>query len=271
LKQFNNVLNNILEDVKHRVKNKHQSLEFEAVSEKNLKHRRKSLYQAIRSDEGVSIIAEIKPKSPSKGAIRKVEDGGSLANQLVEGGAVGISVLTEPSHFDGSLSLLKTVKDVVQTPVLAKDFFLYRKQIFGALTAGADAILLIVAINTLNSLVELIQLSKDYGIETLVEVHDEKDLEMIVESGVSPQLIGINNRDLRTFQTDLRVTEKLAPLVRELFGSEIVVVSESGISSGKDVIRLKKHGIDALLVGSAIMETNSPKKKVQELQEAGKR
>ena len=271
MKQFNNVLNTILEDVKQRVKSKQQSLEFETVSEKHLKRHRKSLYQAIRSEEGVSIIAEIKPKSPSKGALRKVEDGGSLAYQLVEGGAVGISVLTEPLHFDGSLSLLKTVKDVIQIPVLAKDFFLYRKQVFAALKAGADAILLIVTIHTKDSLAKLIQLSVDYGIETLVEVHDEKDLEKIVEAGVLPQLIGINNRDLRTLRIDLRVTEKLASFVRELFGSEVVVVSESGISSGKDVIRLKKHEIDAVLVGSAIMEVSSPKEKVQELREAGKR
>lgn len=271
MKQFNNVLNTILEDVKHRIKNNHLDLEFEAVTEKHLTRHRKSLYQAIRSEKGVSIIAEIKPKSPSKGMLRKVEDGGSLAHQLVEGGAVGISVLTEPSHFDGSLSLLKTVKDVVQTPVLAKDFFLYRKQMFAALKAGADAILLIAAIHTSESLAEFIRLSVDYGIEALVEVHDEEDLEKVVEARVSPRLIGINNRDLRTLQIDLSVTEKLVPFVRELFGSEVVVVSESGISSGKDVIRLKKHEVDAILVGSAIMEASSPREKVQELREAGNR
>ncbi len=271
MKQPNNVLNTILEDVKHRIKSNHLDLEFEAVSEKHLTGHRKSLYQAIRSEKGVSIIAEIKPKSPSKGALRKVKDGGSLAHRLVEGGAVGISVLTEPSHFGGSLSLLKAVKDVVQTPVLAKDFFLYRKQVFAALKAGADAILLIATIHKPASLAELIQLSADYGIEALVEVHDEKDLEKILEAGVLPRIIGINNRDLRTLRTDLSVTEKLASFVRELFGSEVLIVSESGISSGKDVIRLKKHEVDAVLVGSAIMEASSPKEKVQELREAGKR
>jgi indole-3-glycerol phosphate synthase len=204
---------------------------------------------AMRRTHGeLAVIAEVKRRSPSVGAIDLDVDPAARAGEYAAGGAAGISVLTEPDHFGGTLDDLVLARDAAgDVPVLRKDFILDERQIHAARVAGADAVLLIAALHGEQALAELIAEAEVLGLEALVEVHDEQELERTLAAGA--QLIGINSRDLTTFAVDLAVVERLAPQIH----AGRLVVAESGIRSVADAEFVRAAGVDAVLVGEALM------------------
>lgn len=209
------------------------------------------------------IVAEMKPRSPSRGVIRADFDPVSCAKAYFDGGAAAISVLTDHHFFGGGLDLLEIVRRVVPLPLLRKDFLLDRYQIDEARVAGADAILLIVAAFPSADAVAEIRCLRDrafeLGLDALVEAHDEREFDIALECGAD--LIGVNNRDLGTFEVDLEVSERLAGRARR----GVVVVAESGIFTADDVERLESSGVDAFLVGEALMREPNPGLALREL------
>lgn len=210
---------------------------------------------------GVRLIAEVKKASPSRGLLSNDFDPVRLAETYAENGAAAISVLTDP-RFQGEpehLAQIKASGASRRAPVLRKDFIFDPYQVYEARSVGADALLLIVSILGPKQLKELLALSMSLWMQCLVEVHDQGELETALEAGA--EIIGINNRDLRTFTTDLAVTEELAPLVPR--GK--IIVSESGINSKEDMVRLGALGVNAVLVGEALVTAPDVAGKVREL------
>ena len=199
------------------------------------------------TDEKLAIIAEIKKTSPSAGVISESFDPVVIAKNYERDGANAISVLTDSKFFQGSLEHLRNVRNTVSLPLLRKDFIWDRAQIAESAVNGADAILLIVAALTQDQLVRLLKGAQEFRLDALVEVHSLDELQRALEAGA--EIVGINNRDLTTFDVDLAVTEKLCREVPD----EIVLVSESGIKTPQDVARLRACGVDAILVGEALM------------------
>jgi indole-3-glycerol phosphate synthase len=193
------------------------------------------------------VIAEVKRRSPSRGEIRASFDPVACARAYSEGGAAAISVLTDETFFGGHLDYLAEVRGAAPMPLLRKDFVIDAYQIDEARVAGADAVLLIAAALGPDDLLALRERAEALGLCALVEVHDELELAVALDSGA--RVIGINNRDLRTFHTDLAVTERLAPRVPE----GVVVVAESGIFTRTDMARLAASGAHAFLVGESLM------------------
>ncbi len=206
-----------------------------------------SLRASLASADGVRVIAEIKRKSPSKGEIRRDFDPVAIARAYTAAGAAAISVLTDERYFGGSLATLEAVRAATPIALLRKDFVVDAYQIDEARVAGADAILLIVAALAPAELAAFAKHAAGLGLEALVEVHDSAELEIALASGAA--LIGINNRDLRTFETDLAVTERLAPRA----AGRALVVAESGILGPPDVARLARAGAHGYLVGESLM------------------
>ncbi len=205
------------------------------------------LFNKALRGPGVSLIAEVKKASPSKGLLCPDFDPTALARTYEKAGAAAVSVLTEKDHFQGSLDYLTAVKEAVRIPVLRKDFIFDPYQVYEAAAAGADALLLIVAILSDEQLKELLDLSTGLGLACLVEVHDEAEMARAAKAGAD--IIGINNRDLATFKVDMGVTKRLASLAP--VGT--VIVSESGIRTRDDILRLKEHGADAVLIGETLI------------------
>ncbi len=211
--------------------------------------------------DSIRLIAEVKKASPSRGVIRPDFNPVEIAMTYAENGASAVSVLTEPKYFQGSLGYLKDIKGTLadRLPVLRKDFILDPYQIYESRAYGADGLLLIVAILRPEKLGELLRLSHKLDMGCLVEVHNQAELEIAVGSGA--KIIGINNRDLRTFTVDLATTEHLRPLIPK----DRTVVSESGIKSRDDIDRLRNLGIDAVLVGEVLMSAPDIAAKMREL------
>lgn len=207
----------------------------------------------------IRIIAEIKKASPSKGVIREHFMPYEMAREYRIGGAIALSVLTEEKYFLGRLDYLISIKIYSNIPVLRKDFIFDDYQIWESRAAGADAILLIVAILGKQQLADLMGRSAELGMATLVEVHNEEEMETALD--VDAHIIGINNRDLKTFKTDLETTVRLAPYVPE----DKILVSESGISSFDDIAKLRKNGVNAFLIGEALIKERELVKKLKEL------
>jgi len=207
---------------------------------------------ALQQGEGkLALIAEIKKASPSAGVIVESFDPVAIARNYARAGVEAISVLTDERFFQGHLDYLQLVRDSVPQPLLRKDFILDPLQIMEAAAAGADAILLIVAALGQEKLVALLETAALYQLDALVEVHTLIELKRALET--EARIIGINNRDLTTFEVDLGVTEKLSEEVPE----EIVLVSESGIRTAEDLARIKACGVDAVLIGEALMRGQS--------------
>lgn len=200
-----------------------------------------------RKNRAMGLIAEVKKASPSKGLIRDDFEPVLLAEAYERAGADCISVLTDVDYFQGSNEYLKAVRKAVNVPLLRKDFTIDPKQIYEARLIGADAILLIAAILTTDQMKQYLKLAGDLGLDALVEVHDREELERALE--LDTQLIGINNRNLKTFVTDLGTTEELIQFIPE--GK--TVVSESGISTVKDMAYLQQVGAQAVLIGEHFM------------------
>jgi indole-3-glycerol phosphate synthase len=209
-------------------------------------------------------IAEVKRASPSAGIIAEEFDPLEVATRYYEAGAHCISVLTDERFFHGHLDYLALIHQHVPLPTLRKDFTLHEVQIYQAILAGADAVLLIVAALTDEALGRLLQISSKVGIDALVEVHNESELDRALQIGAD--FIGINNRNLATFEVDLATTELLAPKIPE----HCTVVSESGIRTVADVQRVANAGIDGVLVGEALMRAPEPQKLLRELQDAAR-
>jgi indole-3-glycerol phosphate synthase len=206
-----------------------------------------------------AVIAEVKKGSPSKGIIRADFDPLRIAATYAENGATCLSVLTDSRFFLGELSYIPAIRRIVNVPILRKDFIFDPYQIFEARVAGADAVLLIAAMLELSSMRELISQAGELGLDVLLEVHDERELESALETDCG--LIGINNRNLRTFETDLATTERLAGLVPK----ERLIVAESGINNREDVVRLSRAGARAFLIGESLMREPDVGAKLREL------
>jgi indole-3-glycerol phosphate synthase len=217
--------------------------------------------QALARAEPPAVIAEIKRRSPSKGLIRPDFDAVAIARAYAEGGAVALSVLTDERYFGGHLDFLRAVREAVALPLLRKDFVIDAYQIDEARAAGADAVLLIVAALVPEDLAALHSRAGARTLDALVEVHDEAELELALDVGA--RLIGVNNRDLRSFEVDLGVTERVA---RRLAGrDDVLLVAESGIFGPEDVARLARAGARAYLVGESLMRQPDVAKALGEL------
>ena len=206
-----------------------------------------------------ALIAEVKRASPSRGLLAAGFDPLHLAHTYQRNGAAAISVLTDERFFQGHLDYLKVIREQVALPLLRKDFLFDPYQVYEARAASADAVLLIVAMLSDGEMQSLHELTRVLGMEALVEVHDEEDLERALNLG--PRLVGVNNRDLRTFQLDLETTALLRPLVPP----DVTLVAESGIHTPVDVARLREIGADAMLVGESLVAAEDTESKVREL------
>jgi len=250
-----NILDKIIEHKKQEVmllQGRSQTIE------KNVGKNR-SLIKKLETAEHISIISEFKRSSPSKGIINTGIEPAKQAQAYERYGASAISVLTDKNFFQGSFEDLKAVREAVDLPILCKDFMIDSLQIDQASFYGADVILLIVAALDDVKLNELYQYSKDLGLEALVEVHNESELERALSIGA--QLVGVNNRDLKTFEVSVDVTERLASTVKK---AGAYLVSESGIHCSQDVIRVRDAGANAILVGEALMRSSDVQKSFSE-------
>lgn len=215
-------------------------------------------FKAALTGEGVKIIAEIKKASPSKGVIRENFDHLEIAGTYEKAGAAAISVLTDSKFFQGDIEYLSQARQVVEIPLLRKDFIIDEYQVVEARIYGADAILLIATVLKEDELKYLYELSRSLGMQVLVEVHDKKDLKKALNAGA--EIIGINNRDLKKFKTDIQTTVELAKLIPK----DKIVVSESGINSIEDIKMLRDGGANAFLIGEAFMREDDFGAKVKE-------
>lgn len=211
----------------------------------------------------IALIAEVKKASPSAGLIRPDFDPVRVARDYEAAGATCLSVLTDEKFFQGSLEYLRQIRQAVRLPLLRKDFMIDERQIAEAIEFGADAILLIAAILSDGQMKRLHRLATGAGLAVLVEVHDEKELARALS--LEPALVGINNRDLTTFKVDLGTTERLAKRLKERSKRAPLVVAESGIHGKADVDRLVGAGINAILVGEALMREGDVAGKVREM------
>ena len=208
---------------------------------------------------GVHIIAEIKRASPSKGIIRADLKPAVFAAAYEKGGAAALSVLTDESYFQGGFEDLIQAREVCALPALRKDFLISEYQIYQSAVQGADAILLIVRILTPKQLRDYLAIAGELGLDALVEVHDEAELETALAAGAT--LVGVNNRNLRSFETSLDTAVGL----REKMGNEVVAVAESGIQSRDDILRLVEAGFRNFLVGESIVRSHDPERFLREL------
>jgi len=206
-----------------------------------------------------AVIAEIKKASPSKGIIRKDFDPPSIAKAYAENGASCLSILTDEQYFQGSADYLIQARNACELPVLRKDFIIDQYQVYEARTMGADCILLIVAALDNSQLSDLYSLSSELGMDTLIEVHDKEELERALN--INPKLIGVNNRDLRTFDTKLETTLELLPNIPD----DCITITESGIHAKEDVLLMQRNDVNSFLVGEAFMRASDPGKALKQL------
>lgn len=269
MKHFGNKLDEILADKVKEVKALKPKLD-ELKAEAKEREEFRSFYTALggglrdqQMDEGyganhLAVIAEIKKASPSAGTIAENFDPVKIAIEYQEAGADAISVLTDKNYFQGDLAFLKRIRAEVELPLLRKDFIIDETQIYEASIAQADAILLIVAALEQEELVHLLDVANDCQLDVLVEVHDLEEMDRALETDA--KIIGVNNRNLRTFDVSLQTTEQLSQEV----DSGCILVSESGILTGTDAQLVKAWGSDAILVGEALMRSEDKPKLVKE-------
>ena len=247
------ILDVIVEDKKKRLPEHKKNISEEKMKELALSSTRKSIsfYDALKKD-GLSIIGEFKKASPSHGTMdNKIELDERI--RQYSSSADAISCLTEEDHFKGSTEYLKQIRQMTDLPIIRKDFIIDSYQVYEAKVIGADAVLLIAAILDDSKFKELYDLAYSLGLDVLCEVHNEEEMQRMINLGV--KIIGINNRNLKTFEVSLDTTKKLASLAPE----GTVLVSESGVLNDDDIKVLKASGADALLIGTAFMENENPK------------
>jgi len=207
---------------------------------------------ALERRDRVNVIAECKRRSPSRGVLRVRYDPVAVASSYARAGAAAISVLTEPAFFDGSLEHLQAVGAAVRLPLLRKDFIVDEYQVLEARAAGADAVLLVVAALDGRELTTLLRCAADAGLDALVEIHDARELERALEAGA--RIIGVNNRDLRTLEVDIRVSHELIARVPR----DVVAISESGLRTRADLTTLERLGYRGFLIGERFMTAEDP-------------
>lgn len=255
------VLDQIIAATRKRVSRMRSSTALRELEQQAQKHTPRGFRRALesKSRDGVAIIAELKKASPSKGLIRGDFHPSELARELEQAGAAALSVLTDEKFFQGSLANLREASAAVKIPCLRKDFIIDEFQIVEARANSADAVLLIVAALSQDELKLLASAAREHSLDVLCEVHDETQLQQAL--GAECDLIGVNTRDLRTFQVDLHRAFDLA----EKFPAGVVRVAESGIHSGDDIARLREAGYQAFLVGESLMRAPSPASALREL------
>lgn len=255
-----NILEEIVEQTAYDLKKRKKKISFKDLESMELYEKdSKNFKEALCLQDDVSIIAEIKKASPSKGLIRKDFDPQRIAAQYQEGGASALSVLTDEPAFKGSLKYLEIASMEVSIPLLRKDFIIDPYQIKEAKAFGADAVLLIVTITEGNQLAELLHATKEFGLQALVECYSEEDVQNVNFDQV--EILGVNNRDLRTFDVDLHRGIELLQRAPE----GIALVSESGLGSADDLKQLYDGGIHSALIGEHFMRQPDPGKAVEEM------
>ena len=207
---------------------------------------------ALSRPDALNVIAECKRRSPSRGVLRAAYDAVAIAQSYAARGAAAISVLTEPTFFDGSIEHLAEIRAAVDVPLLRKDFVVSEYQLMEARAAGADAVLLIVAALDQAALRTLQSRATALGLDVLVEIHDERELERAVDAGA--RIIGVNNRNLRTLEVDVDVSERVAARMPR----DVIAVSESGLKSADDLRRFQRLGYRAFLIGERFMTATDP-------------
>ncbi len=247
------ILKRIVEHKKRELSEKKQKFNLSVLREEAERLKVPYNFKEALSGEGINIIAEVKKASPSKGIIREDFDPVEIAKAYERGGARAISVLTDEKFFQGSPFYLRQVAEAVKLPVLRKDFIVDEFQIYGAKALGASSYLLIVAILSDPELKDFIELGRELGMEPLVETHTEEEVERALKAGA--EIIGVNNRDLKTFTVSLSTTLKLLPLIKS---EGKLAVSESGIKGKDDLIMLREAGVDAFLIGETLMRSENP-------------
>lgn len=256
-----NVLNQIIEGVREDLAERKKLVELNELNELVAKISEVNpvidVLPSLQSSN-LSVIAEVKRSSPSKGALAQISDPAALALSYQTGGATAVSVLTESRKFGGSLADLAAVRSAVNIPILRKDFTIDEYQIFEARAYGADIILLIVAALSDLQLSEFFAISKSLGMQVLVETHTLEEVERALT--LDPEIIGVNARDLTTLKIDLGAFDKLALAIPE----GVVKVAESGISSLSDVISYRKSGAEAILVGEALVKDGDPAQMIRD-------
>ena len=255
------ILDDILESKRQELEAAKREVSFEEMEARlrnhlTLRNFKKSLQLATKKP---ALIAELKRKSPSRGMLRERFDPVSLAQQLQDAGASALSVLTDERYFGGHLDFLRDAHDFTEVPLLRKDFILEAYQIYEAAHAQADAVLLIAGLLDDRQLKQLRLLAEGFGMDALVEIHQDDDAIRAVDSGAS--MIGVNARDLRDFSMHPEAIERLVPKIPK----GAVVVAESGVQSAADVKRLAELGVQAVLIGEALMTAPDVKVKVREL------
>lgn len=244
---------------KERVEQRKKVLSLSCLKERIARQRPPLDFVSALSGDGIHLIAEIKQASPSRGMLNPNLNPTKLAKTYAEGGAAAISVLSEENYFKGSIDYLAAIREVVRLPLLRKDFIFDTYQVYESRAYGADALLLIAAILSRPQLEELLSLSHSLGLRCLVEVHKENEVERALRS--KARIIGINNRDLDTFNIDINTTRRLRPLIPQTR----IVVSESGIKTRSDTEKLKEWGVNAILVGEALVTAGDILTKMREL------
>lgn len=253
------MLNEIIAEKRKELEQRKKSLPLSALKERLARRKAPLDFASTLRGDGTRLIAEVKRASPSRGLLSPDFNPVALAKTYAQCGAVAISVLTEANYFQGSLDHLAAIRNEVKLPLLRKDFIFDPYQIYESAVYRADALLLIVAMLTQEQLQKLLSLSQSLGLGCLVEVHNENEVEKALRSDA--KIIGINHRDLNTFEVDIETTRRLRPLIP----SDRVVVSESGISSREDVAKLKGWGVNAVLVGEALVTARDIPAKMREL------
>ena len=256
------ILDQILRDRKKAVEALKQATTIEALEKQieALKLPHFSFKEALQSKEKpLNIIAEVKKASPSKGLICKEFYPVEIAKSYERGNAAALSVLTEPQYFQGKNEYITAIKNVVKLPILRKDFIVDAIQIYEAKAIGADAILLIVAALTNEELKNFIKLAENLSLDVLVETHNENEIKAALEAG--SEMIGVNNRDLQTFEVSLETSERL----RKWIPKEKLFVTESGIHNSEDIRRLKTIGVNAVLIGESVVKAENREEKLKEL------
>jgi indole-3-glycerol phosphate synthase len=258
------LLQQIIDSRRLTIEASRQTLPLAKLREQSLSQRAQAeayaLMKALSVGDRINIIAEFKRRSPSKGVIRADIPPADLAQRYERGGAAAISVLTEQEHFGGSLEDLRSVKSAVTVPVLRKDFILDEYQIYEAAACGADAVLLIVAALKDNELTRLRRIAEEeLGLDALVEVHSRDEMNRAITSGA--KLIGVNNRDLNTFDVSLETSVNLSTYA----SSNTLLVSESGLKSRDELLRLRELGYSGFLIGESLMTADAPEALIQSL------
>jgi indole-3-glycerol phosphate synthase len=258
-------LNDVVAKTRERIEVQKRGLTLEQLKQrlKRQESTGKSFEKALRRPGAIALIAELKQASPSAGVIRKELDIPGRIKAYVNGGAAALSILTEEHYFHGSPHLLEEARTLARLPILRKDFIIDPYQIFETKTLGADALLLITSLLPGNLLRDYLTQADEVGLEALVEVHNELEFELALQSGA--RVIGINNRDMRTLRVDCSNAERLLAKAPK---SGVTYVVESGIKESSELPRLKRLGAHAVLIGETFMRAEDPEKVVKEFAQA---